>query len=1510
MIIMAGASKQPDEAMTDDEDVLAQLDRDRDRNDLKLKSRFEHIFRKYERDFTGVGDEFDIHTNEIVVNNGHLQHMRNENDPGKAASASSRFLTNFQHELEREVTSGDDDDVDGSGDYVDDGEDSEDDGDAESQTEAALQPYYTRDNRPALPRLAQLLMGNGTEEQPFEVHDDDQGRAAGRSDTTAISSVASTPAPLLEHMPGLGSAMSSLTSAKAPQRGADMTAISALGTQIANQLAKMMDVKRKERAKKPASTPVYRASADPAWDFPLINSDKARKRKRTLSPPPQPLLFSPPRGTPEYGSIWAEEEPVQPGKRRRRTRATAKADAELAVRRFGNTSDTPEAKRCWNCSLTRTPRWSKGPHGQDLCAGCGAFYGRNGRMPGMDSATPSGDEQQTPVPDDDPAPDLVDAPNLEQPNHIQAEEPPPLISERVQQSLPETLPALSGPGHQNISDFSPASLERTRHSTPRSLQAQPARAQTRSPYVLPALPGRVRQGTLCPAVKRELSQTPRPSYSANTSRHMTPSSLPTAGSSRWTAEEEYSIIMLKEHEKLTWDDIARRLPGRNAFACQARYSTKLHNRQCEARDLYNARTQGPKNAGSSTPTSSWTEQQDAMLMQLRDQKRLSWSEIAKRFPPRTTEDMEARYQAITAVKIEQYERAMSERQQTVELEDAQLYSPSRKHLHFRAEEDALIVRLKEVDGLGWSSIARRFQGRGMYSLQKRYANFLSPDRRRTVSTVKTDPVRGTMEDRIVAVDAELVRDVPSDHVRRAWTSDEDEQIKAQRDEQGLGWEEIAVNVSGRTADMVRHRYEYISANILTPYAPTREATPIIWRHQSVTPGVSSPGLSELSPAAMRATPHVQQMTTHVNHHETPQPSYAHGTSTGDSAPWQPYHEGQYGTETGGFLPQQECASRFGSLTPDPTVLTPEDDYKRRFTAEEDEKIVRLRESGMGWSQMTIHIPGRTAASLATRFNQGLAKGKLRIRRSLPTSLSSIAQASGTDLLRQAVGNRLRRHPDHPHQSRPNNPHTTTSTSRTLPQSRLQEAATVETNLDVGDDPISYDEEPSSTSAGEQLNQEMLQASSPTSIDRSVDYGHPGLVESSGTTASPPAAANSALDRRAETPPTQSFRARRPGRRSTASLSVSTKWPTRAQQSAARPDSPPAHEVSAASLPQAPVQSTDDISDDASLANPHHIRQKPQIGTDELICKAFEASDSPILHCKNLYAWFEDHYEYFRSTTANWKGAVRRELANNSSFVSAGEPGKRRSGLWRMVQTPQTPPEEDIVIDVPVSSDARQETMPDQARVTSNPAHSTGNATRSPPKTASKSTDRRVTFDERVRVKGTGPGAGGSKRKRNSSLPSPNSYLRSALKNRRQSEGSDDEIIIATPSALRLSPRGSPERTHLLAKFKAVARPESSKAEKAASTSSDMSMGGSKPRNKKRRVTMPASSAPASQAPAFVKPSTPASDFRTPDNTIRARSRVSTGMINTDMGSPAIKLPKRVVETPLRELQDPDEDELA
>jgi hypothetical protein len=82
-VVEVDEDDEPDEDR-DVGDLVAneELQQKRAQLDNKLKSKFEAIFEKYGRDFTGIGDEIDLKTGDIVVNNGHLLHMEDETDAG------------------------------------------------------------------------------------------------------------------------------------------------------------------------------------------------------------------------------------------------------------------------------------------------------------------------------------------------------------------------------------------------------------------------------------------------------------------------------------------------------------------------------------------------------------------------------------------------------------------------------------------------------------------------------------------------------------------------------------------------------------------------------------------------------------------------------------------------------------------------------------------------------------------------------------------------------------------------------------------------------------------------------------------------------------------------------------------------------------------------------------------------------------------------------------------------------------------------------------------------------------------------------------------------------------------------------------------------------------------------------------------------------------------------------------------------------------------------------------
>ncbi|MCJ1402496.1 hypothetical protein MMC11_005716 [Xylographa trunciseda] len=83
----------------------------RARNDLRLKSRFESIFEKFGKDFTGVGDEIDLQTGKVVVNNGHLTTMQGELDAEGLANEEDELATDAPAKLGSSQQSSRNDDI-------------------------------------------------------------------------------------------------------------------------------------------------------------------------------------------------------------------------------------------------------------------------------------------------------------------------------------------------------------------------------------------------------------------------------------------------------------------------------------------------------------------------------------------------------------------------------------------------------------------------------------------------------------------------------------------------------------------------------------------------------------------------------------------------------------------------------------------------------------------------------------------------------------------------------------------------------------------------------------------------------------------------------------------------------------------------------------------------------------------------------------------------------------------------------------------------------------------------------------------------------------------------------------------------------------------------------------------------------------------------------------------------------------------------------------------------------
>lgn len=288
-------------------DPINQLEHDRKANDLRLKGRFERIFEKYSKDFTDVGDEIDMRTGDVVVNNGHLVNMQHEADPGK--SASSQFVRLFAEGLEKE------DGADESGNSDNDGV--SDDGDE-------LQGDYNRIGSTGNHDISESAR-DGNSRVASEARDvtKEYNRNSIAETSTDSMSGAETPTDLLDQIPALQEPLTALKNNSSQRDGLGPDAIVALGQNIANQIAQFMSrsngrsIGRKTKAK--------------VWDYPEL---PRRKRRRTESPvrsshtrSPEPHIAQSPPG---QESLWAPAKSRRPTGPRNMRRVTYDAFDEHA----------------------------------------------------------------------------------------------------------------------------------------------------------------------------------------------------------------------------------------------------------------------------------------------------------------------------------------------------------------------------------------------------------------------------------------------------------------------------------------------------------------------------------------------------------------------------------------------------------------------------------------------------------------------------------------------------------------------------------------------------------------------------------------------------------------------------------------------------------------------------------------------------------------------------------------------------------------------------------------------------------------------------------------------------------------------------------------------------------------------------------------------------------------------------------------------------------------------------
>ncbi|TKA23048.1 hypothetical protein B0A50_07364 [Salinomyces thailandicus] len=724
-----------DEQETSDGEREKRLEDERRRNDQQLKGRFEHIFEKYERDFTGVGDEIDLKTGEIVVDNGHLEGMEHEADPGEGASSQfvRAFQENLEHESEDGGSSGSESEGE-DGDSEESGEQEEDEdrsgglrdwifGGREQSTESSMQP--TSADEMALDPLLRDLTDAAAVPAPFPINNldcTDEGQASTAHGTRASSTSPSEQSDTssgasfnVMDLPAVKEQMEDFRSLSKRRRDVDPEAIQALGLSIANQIAQYIGAngksKKRKRDKKKQSS---------AWDFPQLPSDKRRKTAAVAPPPPRPCLpqlstaISPQaklkktRREP-LTSLWTPITHPKPRRSGRKqaaeaaageasvhvTHAGAGADTQAESEQQAGTDGAPRLKQCYNCNICATTAWRLGPGG-DLCNACWMYLYRYGLMR------------------------------------------PPRLSTPQQESDEEA----------------------------------PDPAQ----------------------------------YSANTSRPIS-----SKGTGVFSCEEDALIVKLKEIDLMSWEKIGRHFEGRSAFAVQCRYSKRLVGQPSPGRDALIEQGFSFDKSRGETREGDFTEQDDILLVQLREEHQLDWVKIAERLPHRTAENIETRYNLLLGngdphgLSAKVAKRPKSKRDRGGFEQYQRVYAE---------KEDELLVKLREVDKLPWQAVAEQMPGRSALAIQKRYVRVL--ERRKTVvAKGDADPFAHLFAAEQPANNVTNNVDKKKRKVQEKFTAHssltlaEEALLMRLVDDEGLGWEKVAEQIRGRSTHVLKSRYEIV-----------------------------------------------------------------------------------------------------------------------------------------------------------------------------------------------------------------------------------------------------------------------------------------------------------------------------------------------------------------------------------------------------------------------------------------------------------------------------------------------------------------------------------------------------------------------------------------------------------------------------------------------------------------------------------------------------------------------------
>lgn len=1051
-------------ASVDDDPDLAQ---NRRANDARLKSRFEHIFEKYGKDFEGVGDEIDLETGSIVVNNGHLARMRHEVDPGQGAS--SQVLRVMQGSLQDEVgVHGDGFVIEDSTEELDDTEelvattttsgdsDSEaaDEEDAEgTQTAgAAVSDELSSDffpTRDATPEKSRRSAQTWFETKSAGKRRLNSDQVAAQTRTTSHREF---PEDQLTDLPFLEESVKSVQALPGQSGFVDPDAIQALGQSIAKQLARYMNVgSRKSKRISPERT----TSRDSRWEFPTLPGDNI---DRTPSPPlprsASAALFTASPG--REASIWAPQRQRRKRKPRLQSRLihdTTVADgdgdddddvdplqSDPPTQTEPGNHDEPEdaiPTDCYNCGTTNSRAWRTGPDGR-LCDSCGAYFRKYGLLKAVE------DPSSTPAP----------RPRL---RSLTAERRLPAHGKGDVFAIPSTDAAEATAG-----------------------------------------------------------------YAANTARRISADGR----KGRFTLEEEECIIRLHEIDGIAWDHIGFLISHRTAYAVHSHYQKSLKGADCEARQRLLHKSVPVRTFGisavamSQAPDSSeqddqqsggieaFTTSENETMSQLREQEGMTWAEIAGYLPGRTSHELQAHYNEHLAkgtlpspipdlidpaLVDSNIQPAFDNGSSSAAHKEANPAKVS-NCIPYTTEEDALLLKTRDDQAMSFAQMTGYLIDRTEENIVDRYLELKARqnggDTAEHASSIDTlDPTVSAVTDAPIPARSALdldgrTRMLPPPRPSRASSRRKSASssiltASGQRhDEESMGRAESQSSISPHTPSLQALPVNAPPKNLQVgpsawaatqptskgplPFQPARKGLAPL-RAKSSSRGLYDPFISRTKPPGILTPPSSNATTSQRDTYES-EPSSVQRAHSEFTEPLSSSHTTGRKTQSRAV---PDTASKTGLVdqSPIPTpVFTPTQDRfitrarekrslsweaiakalpgdiphtasavmhryydfllgrtlparphesqetqvgetsERCFTEEESKQVAEYKNAGMSWADMANNIPGRTSVSIQMHYNDTVVKGA-------HDQSASVHSHHSNTLLHQALRNLARRKSD-------------------------------------------------------------------------------------------------------------------------------------------------------------------------------------------------------------------------------------------------------------------------------------------------------------------------------------------------------------------------------------------------------------------------------------------------------------------------------------------------------------------